>query len=192
MKHFLLVILSLSFGINTIGQDVPDSGFTNKVEAENVMVNDNKQGKWVEYFRLYPHDDHITADTNADYYKLTIYKDGNPEGISRDYQKPAILLKEIPYKNGLLDGMVKLFDNGMPIAEIPFKNDSANGVAKYYTSGGVLLHEIPYLKNKVNGTERWYNEKSGKLESEIDWVNGREIELREFDKKGKLKKTKKA
>lgn len=184
MRIFWVFIISISFVINAIGQNLPDSGFTNRAEATNQIVNDNKEGKWVEYFRVYPHDDHIVSDTNAGYYKLTTYKDGNPEGICRDYQKPAILLKEIPFKNGLLEGTVKLFDNGKPIAEIPFKNDSANGIAKYYNSDGMLLHELPYKNNKVNGTEKWYNEKNGKPESEIDWINGREIELRLFDKNG--------
>jgi hypothetical protein len=46
MKPFLILILSLSFTISAIGQQ--DSGFTNKAEAKNEMVNGMKEGKWVE------------------------------------------------------------------------------------------------------------------------------------------------
>ena len=49
MKYFLALILSLSFSLAVFAQ--ADSGFTNKAEATNQMVNGLKEGKWLQYFK---------------------------------------------------------------------------------------------------------------------------------------------
>ncbi|HTB30831.1 MAG TPA: hypothetical protein VK808_02330, partial [Bacteroidia bacterium] len=46
---FLIGIIFLFIALGAFGQDYPDSGFTNKAEAKNLMVNGLKEGKWVEY-----------------------------------------------------------------------------------------------------------------------------------------------
>jgi len=51
MKAFTILILFFCFALAAIGQsDYPDSGFTNKLEAKNQLVNGLKEGKWVEIF----------------------------------------------------------------------------------------------------------------------------------------------
>jgi antitoxin component YwqK of YwqJK toxin-antitoxin module len=107
------LILLLLFGGQT---DCPDSGFTNKAEAKNLMVNGLKEGKWVEYLDsakveiegillMTP-----TNDTNAPYYSLSVYKKGNLYGIAREY-----------YKGGSLKGAFH------------FTNGNANGINRYIT-----------------------------------------------------------
>lgn len=46
----LILILPPSLTLSAFGQTPPDSGFTNKAEAKNLMVNGLKEGKWIEYY----------------------------------------------------------------------------------------------------------------------------------------------
>jgi outer membrane protein OmpA-like peptidoglycan-associated protein len=75
-----------------------DSGFTNKTEAKNKLVNGMKEGRWVEYFH---HDvEYSGAATETDkatFYLLTFYKHGNPSGIQRKYDMGGMLMLETPY-----------------------------------------------------------------------------------------------
>ncbi len=76
-----------------------DSGFTNKAEAKNVTINGLKDGKWMEYYNLEtktsnsnPYETTInvpTADTNAMYYDLGVYKAGKLNGVVRYYENKS-------------------------------------------------------------------------------------------------------
>ena len=124
MKVFLILIISLmSVGIS-YGQQYPeDSGFTNKAEARNILKDTVKIGKWMEYMDSAMH---ITLDTNAPYYSLTVYKDGKPSGIFRGY-----------YRNGNL------------YFQCAIVNGQKNGVGRKYYQNGNVKSEIPYDKGKV-------------------------------------------
>ena len=70
MKHFLIILISISFTLTAFGQpEYPDSGFTDRTEAKNLMANGLKEGKWVEYWD--DSNDTITKDTNASMYILS-------------------------------------------------------------------------------------------------------------------------
>ncbi|MGP8215607.1 MAG: hypothetical protein ACLQQ4_08600 [Bacteroidia bacterium] len=102
MKLFLIIILSFSFTLTSIGQQNPlDSGFTNKAEAKNLVINGKKEGKWLEYIKRIQLDNiDVTNDTNlAGHYKLTIYRAGKPFGIMRQYYMSGKLMSETKYTN---------------------------------------------------------------------------------------------
>lgn len=68
MKPLLTLILSLLFTLNALGQqpEYPDSGFTNKKEAKNLMVNSKKEGKWLEYLEEERIEDTVEAVSEHD------------------------------------------------------------------------------------------------------------------------------
>jgi len=203
MKYFLIIFVSLSFSLNTIGQ--ADTGFTNKEEAKNRFKNGLQEGKWIEYIDSNGSD---TKKNNAVEYSLTIYRDGKPNGIQRDYYKSGKLKAEYHFVNGVPNGINKMFSvDGKLMAEYPFSEGKQNGVAKsYYPSGklmyeapfvngspngmtkdyyesGALKKETPYTHGMENGTEKEYYE-NGKIESETVYTNGEKGDVKHFDENG--------
>jgi len=93
--------------------------------------------------------------------------DGKEEGVHKFWKKSmsgklkGTLLKEVTYKNGLKDGLLKRY-NRMSFnsehlrAEEMYKNDKKNGVSKYYFDNGRLNSEITYLNDKKNGISKLY------------------------------------
>ena len=107
MKPYLILILSLFFTITAFGQQaIPDSGFTNKAEAKNLMVNGLKEGKWCEYMNS---QGIIIKDTqNAIYYCLVIYRSGILDGMVHEFNiANGRLEKEAPYSIGMENGIEK-------------------------------------------------------------------------------------
>jgi len=51
MKPFPIILISVLTTLNALGQqpEYPDSGFTNKAEAKNLIVHGRKEGKWIAY-----------------------------------------------------------------------------------------------------------------------------------------------
>ncbi|MGP8216566.1 MAG: hypothetical protein ACLQQ4_13445 [Bacteroidia bacterium] len=100
-NFYLIIFVSLLFTLTAMGQQgsLSDSGFTNKAEAKNLIVNGLKEGKWIEYYTFetktlnsnpYKLGVHIlTTDTNAPYYDLGVYKAGKLNGIVRYYQNKS-------------------------------------------------------------------------------------------------------
>jgi antitoxin component YwqK of YwqJK toxin-antitoxin module len=188
-----------------------DSGFTNKAEAKNLMVNGAKEGKWVEYIDT---NYKVVSDSNAPYYSLTMYKAGKEYGIRHGYYKSGKLLFETPYvdgkvngvdkgyyengtlmyeatnTNGKLNGLYKdYYKNGKLETEAPFKNDSENGIEKDYDTNGILEQETPVAWStedsiNINGIQKGYYE-SGKLKYETTYANGVKGATKSYDENGK-------
>jgi antitoxin component YwqK of YwqJK toxin-antitoxin module len=187
MKPLLTILVFLFTAIAALGQqDYPDSGFTNKAEAKNLMVHEKKEGKWVEYFL----EDGICipTDTSAPYYALTIYKDGKRSGILRRYYKNGKLLAETWYIDDMRNGVEKAYyESGKLEEETTFMNDLRNGVCKMYYENGNIQSATPYSENKMNGMEKEYYE-NGNLKSEDPFSDGVPNGiLKEYYESGKLK-----
>jgi len=179
-KLFYIVVLLTPYYSPLAAQD--SLGFTNKVEAKNQIVNGKKEGKWIEYMD----GKGISAeDTNEFFYTLTVYKAGNPVGISRLYKNHAELYRTIPYANGKKNGTMKYYTPaGEPIIESPFINDTISGVTKWYYETGELEIEFPYVKGKLNGRGKNYY-KSGKLMRVTIYVDGEQVKTTDYDENGK-------
>lgn len=159
MKIILAVILSFYFSMAAFAQrNLLDTGFTNKAEAKNEMVNGAKEGKWVEYDTCYENGDTVGKLCG---YKLTTYKADSPYGIVREYDISGILKSEIPMKNG-----------------------KENGLEKRYYDSGKLMMETLYTNEKRNGLEKEYYE-NGKLKAQTIYTNGKAGEVKSYDEKGK-------
>jgi antitoxin component YwqK of YwqJK toxin-antitoxin module len=145
MKLFLLYISLIAIHCSLFAQQ--DSGFTNKAEAKNQMVNGLKEGKWVEFVN---YDDSVVTDsTYIPYYRLSIYRAGKLSGKVRKYLRSGILIVEAYYIEGKL-----------------------NETYKFYWMNGKLRNATPYINDVINGTVKEYYE-NGELQSETIYINGK-------------------
>lgn len=156
MKAFLILILSFSFALATFGQDYPDSGFTNKAEAQNLTINGVREGKWIEYNYAEDEQDNIDT-TKVTGYSLIVYKKGKIVGIVREYLINGKLVGEAPYVNGKLNGIVKTYyDNGQLYTLDTYTDSIQNGISKGYYKDGKLYYETTYT-NGNEGTFKSYD-----------------------------------
>jgi antitoxin component YwqK of YwqJK toxin-antitoxin module len=148
----------------------PDSGFTNKAEANNMTVNGLKEGKWIEYYR---HDDPDTP--RAATYELIVYRRDTPVGIVRLYLLDGgNLIATMPYLNGKINGVVNDYNNlGKVNEEETYVNGLLNGLTKEYYEPGKLESVTMYKDGKMNGERKEYY-KSGKLFKEAKYSDGKE------------------
>lgn len=194
VKLFLILILLVSFMLPAIGQ--MDSGFTNKAEAKNQVVNGVKEGKWVENSPIY-----------VGYYTLTIYKAGKPLGIVRQYYPDGKLYLQSIYHNGKKNGLEKTYnESGQLEVETLFVNDLRNGIEKCYFASanykatvyidgrteemgpqdsldGKLIIETPWVNGKINGVQKQYYS-NGKVQFETPYANNIPGPTRGYDRNG--------
>jgi len=165
MRFLLLLILSL-FTLTAFGQNLPDSGFTNKAEAKNQMVNGKKEGKWCEYWDS---SFNSTIDTNSPYYRLLFYENGKITGIARSYYKEGTLRSRVTYMNGERYGEGIIYDkNGKLSSKVLYNNGKVNGVEKDYYPSGALKSERHFINDSLNGITKDYYE-NGKLKEETPY-----------------------
>lgn len=180
MKTLLFLIFLSYISTATFAQQ--DSGFTNKAEATNLMVNGIKDGKWIEYE---DENGNYTRKESSVFYELTIYSAGKSTGIARRYYNNGVLESESPYKNGKIDGTSKIYLSGKVVREIPYKDGKIDGLARYYYDTGILSAETPYTNGKINGTEKLYSEK-GKLIRETTYKHGNVKKKKFYDENGNV------
>lgn len=149
----LLLILSIHFNLTAFAQTSPDSGFTNKAEAKNLMVNGLKEGRWIEFKHW--HRFNLDSSKNNGY-RLAIYRDGKPIGVQREYLKSGQLLNETIYINGEENRIEKsYYPNGNLRIELPISNGKMNGVQKAYYENGKLRCETIYVNDKEGATKNY-------------------------------------
>lgn len=126
---------------------LPDStllGFTNKAEAENKQ-DSAYQGKWVEYLDK---NGNIVPDTDAPFYRLTVYKGGMPIGIQRTYLSNDTLVMLTTYKRGMKNGIeVKYYNDGVMKWSAHYTNDKLNGIVKCYNKVGKAISKAMYYND---------------------------------------------
>lgn len=79
-------------------------------------------------------------------------------------------------------------DNGMLFKEIPYINGVVEGIVCEYNENGVLVNENNYKNNKSHGSiKKFYD--NGKLEYKAIAENGNIVDATQYYKSGKLKAT---
>lgn len=92
-------------------------------------------------------------------------------GIENVY-KDNIKVKEVEYKNGVRDGVTRIFYKGGVLEqEIFYSAGKKDGTAKWYYPDGKLFRTTPYVNDTINGSQIQYY-KSGKIKARLDYVNG--------------------
>jgi antitoxin component YwqK of YwqJK toxin-antitoxin module len=179
MKYFL-AILSFAFivllGSCNLNEPVYYlDGFTNRKEAKNLMVDGEKEGKWVQYGYLFWI---LKFDTLS--YTLTIYKHDVPYGTVKKYYMNGHLEGQTFYKDGKVEGVARgYYKSGQLRAETHFTNGLLNGPLETYFSNGAVDSEATYVNGAENGIVRHYHP-NGLLQSETTWKDGKMITTKDY------------
>lgn len=107
-------------------------------------------------------------------YTITNWKNDTIVGVVKSYKNNNILIKTIPYQNGLPHGLAKEYnDTGLVTAVTKYyrgvrshrevinrtdKSGLKQGSWKYFWSNGNLKLEAQFLNNKKHGFFKYYNE----------------------------------
>jgi hypothetical protein len=183
MKFCFSILFLFLYSIATVGQNLIDSGFTNRAEAKIDTDDLNKlEGKWITY--LDSNGEFDGGDTAAPFYVLTVFKNGERNGIEREFYKSCRIRSILPYSNGHRNGVEKgYYENGAFWFESNWSNSKRNGIDKEYYENGQLKSESFYVNGKMDGIWKTYFE-NGKLKSAIPYNNGIEDTLKKIDKNG--------
>ncbi|MFC1745362.1 TraB/GumN family protein [Candidatus Riflebacteria bacterium] len=100
------------------------------------------------------------------------YKNGELNGIRKQWYENEQLKLEGDYKDGKAEGIWKFwYDNGKLETEQSFKNGELNGILKAWYKNGQLKQEGDYKDGKTQGIWKfWYD--NGKLKAEKSYING--------------------
>jgi antitoxin component YwqK of YwqJK toxin-antitoxin module len=165
MKAFVTAILFFSLTLAAFGQSVidsgrphqytleeqTDSGFTNKTEASNQLIDGVKEGKWVEYYKIVNGDEVIVTSKHAPLYRLTIYKDNKPHGLVREYSRKGKLWSKIYYVRDKLN-KIEYFANGTMNLKDSIMDSDEHGIIKTYFKDGHLGMQFPFKIQSAGGT----------------------------------------
>jgi len=92
--------------------------------------------------------------------------------IKKEYYPGGQLKSEKPFKDGKIEGMVKLYyENGRLKNEVSYKNDEPDGVYKGYDENGNLQLEGKHVKGKRDGLEKSYYP-NGAVKTETPFKDG--------------------
>lgn len=96
------------------------------------------------------------------------------------------LVKEITFKNGIRQGLLKTYQlNGNIYQSFWYENGKREDTAKWYYEDGRLFRKTPYFRDSMNGIQIQYF-KNGRVKAKMSYKNGiRTPYLEEFNNDGK-------
>jgi antitoxin component YwqK of YwqJK toxin-antitoxin module len=120
--------------------------------------------------------------------KETPYKDGEINGIQKEYTFEGNISVETPYIDGLINGIVKLyFTNGPLMEEVPYKNGKIEGIRKRYFISGEIEEESEYHRDIKSGlTIHYYVD--GTVEYEQEYEKGKLVDKHKPEEKTIIEK----
>ena len=130
---------------------------------------------------------------------LNVYRDGNwlfsevpfknglRDGVQKDYYKSGKLRWSDFFKNGKREGLYKrYYRSGKLELEMPYKDGKENGKSKQYWENGNIMNEATYKNGVLDGPQKVYHE-NGVLKLEMTLKDERPIgDVLTYDEKGKL------
>jgi hypothetical protein len=107
-------------------------------------------------------------------------------GIKR-YMNKEILVKEVTFKNGVREGLMKSFyQDGRMRQSFWYANGLREDSAKWYYEDGRVFRATPYKQDTVDGIQQQYY-KNGRIKARLGYKKGlRTPFLEEFGPDGKL------
>ncbi|MDT0557130.1 toxin-antitoxin system YwqK family antitoxin [Ichthyenterobacterium sp. W332] len=136
--------------------DVKFLSSKSKVLSEGKMIGKLFVGKWVYYHKNTDavmtvehyndqgqlHGEKVTYYVNGKIAELINYNNGKKEGISKVYSEADILLKEVTFKDDVLEGKAIYYNaSGQKASEGEYKDDKKFGIWKLYKNGKVDKEE---------------------------------------------------
>lgn len=141
-----LGLLCLLASLSSFGQSEDSLVFTTYYyeggakSSAGYLLDGKPEGYWRSYYR----NGNLKAEGNRKNYQLdSVWIFYNENG-----QKTA----EIPYDQGVKNGMVRSYEEGVLIKEEPYVSGDLQGWVRYYYDSGELEKEVPYADNKAEGT----------------------------------------
>ena len=133
------------------------------VEIEGFVRNNQKTGQWIQY------------GTEGDIGLINNYVDGKLEGVAmRMAYRNQVDLKST-YHNGILDGPWVEYKFGKKIEERTYKNGKLEGAVKVYDERTFKLKQEAEYKNGLqDGFFRYYDE-NGNVTLEYQYKNGEKV-----------------
>lgn len=107
----------------------------------------------------------------------------------KQYMSGNLLVKEITFKNGVREGLMKTFYAGGQVYQtFWYENGLREDSGRYYYTEGQLFRTTPYKHDTIDGIQKQYY-RTGKVKAKIGYSKGlRTPYLEEFSSDGKLVK----
>ncbi|MBI5010408.1 MAG: hypothetical protein HZB98_12335 [Bacteroidia bacterium] len=105
----------------------------------------------------------------------------------KQYFTGNTLIKEVTFKNGVREGLMKSFYNGKQVRQtFWYENGLREDSAKWYYPEGQVFRATPYDRDTINGIQQQYF-KNGKVKARLEYKKGmRTFFLEEYTSDGKL------
>ncbi|MBC7440093.1 MAG: hypothetical protein H7250_08940 [Flavobacterium sp.] len=145
------------------------------------LVRNHKMGKLdgkTEYF-----------DEKGNSKCILNYKDGMPIGEHKEFYLTGRIYKEIFYdENGIKIGTWKTYDeSGKLSGELHYVNGKINGIEKIYING-ILRSTREYVDDNLNGSWKHWNSETKIIESESQMIDNKCVSIIFYFKNGKISK----
>ncbi len=118
-----------------------------------------KQGNWIEYH------------PNALVKSITPYVEGKIEGLRTEFSTTGQLEKSQEFHNDQLHGIYKEWRYSATKEERLYKNGKLEGVVKIYYDNGKIMEEGLYKNGTRDGVSKWYDQE-GNVTIEYEYKNG--------------------
>jgi len=167
MKHYLILIL---FTLKIYSQDIREINPFYLAEISSFKIfytctdelNSEKQKALFKEISSLPK----VNSVNSKFYK----ENGN--SIFELYGEKNIRLKMVKSAN-TIDCTIYLYSNGKVAQEIPYKNGKVNGVYKVFSSDGSIEFETNFKDDKRNGIRRFNTSDNQTIEA--NFINGQVV-----------------
>jgi len=105
----------------------------------------------------------------------------------KQYTKDQLLIKEITFKNGVRQGLMKSFYKGGQLYQtFWYENGVREDSVKWYYLEGQVFRATPYRHDTIDGIQQQYF-RNGKLKAKLGYSKGlRTPYLQEYNQNGKL------
>ena len=174
MRKFLLLLIFLSsynfcIGQQRVTEENEDGTYSNGFRDEDGY----KTGEWKKYYasgKVFILANYVNDTLEGKV--ISFYKNGKTQaendylvgklnGISKQYDIKGNPIREISYKENIIFGNCKYYEEGLLDNEIYYKNGAINGPCKQYRKG-ILEMEWIQLPNGARRDQICYDIKTGK------------------------------
>ena len=140
----------------------PDGG----IYAEGMVKNGMQDGIWIVYFDEDGSENRIKTISN--------FVNGKLNGPYIEMNNISQMEKRITYLNNQIHGLYSEYKFGRPLKEFFYKNGILDGISKEYNDRGKLLKETSYKDGQLHGSIKQYDE-DGNIVLEYEYKNGEKI-----------------
>lgn len=172
--YFFSLIFSISLfaqvgKVDTTSKNYKAFYYSNQqISSHGILENGKPNGYWISYYE----NGLLKSEGNRENYlldgpwifynefgdkaKIINYKEEVKNGLTISYDDSCYIIKEEPYVNGIIEGIVKNFyptKDKILESEIPFNENKENGTAYFYAKDGRVILIVDYNKGFISRKE---------------------------------------